>query len=50
GHAVPTTENLCRAIDHLLEKQFLGAQLDRVRLEETSRNAFEFAGNREGQP
>lgn len=50
GHAVPTTENLCRAIYHLLEKQFLGAQLDRVRLEETSRNAFEFAGNREGQP
>jgi len=40
---VPTTENLCRAIYHRL-RAFPGARLERVRVEETSKNSFEFAG------
>ncbi len=41
--AVPTTENLCREIYRRLE-QFPAARLDRVRIEETSQNSFEFYG------
>jgi 6-pyruvoyltetrahydropterin/6-carboxytetrahydropterin synthase len=40
---VPTTENVCREIHRRL-KQFPAARLDRVRIEETSNNSFEFAG------
>jgi 6-pyruvoyltetrahydropterin/6-carboxytetrahydropterin synthase len=40
---VPTTENLCREIHRRLEK-FPAARLERVRIEETSQNSFEFAG------
>ena len=40
---VPTTENVCREIyQHL--KHFPKAKLERVRVEETSNNAFEYAG------
>jgi len=39
---VPTTENLCREIYRRLE-QFPGAHLDRVRIEETSLNSFEYS-------
>lgn len=38
---VPTTENVCREIYRRLEK-FLAARLERVRIEETSKNSFEY--------
>ena len=44
---VPTTENLCRAIYSRL-KDFPAARLERVRVEETSKNSFEFAGDSGG--
>jgi 6-pyruvoyltetrahydropterin/6-carboxytetrahydropterin synthase len=40
---VPTTENVCKEIYQRL-KRFPLARLERVRVEETSNNAFEFAG------
>ncbi len=40
---VPTTENVCREIYQRL-KRFPQASLERVRVEETSNNAFEYAG------
>ena len=40
---VPTTENLCKEIYERL-KHFPLAKLERVRIEETSNNAFEYAG------
>jgi 6-pyruvoyltetrahydropterin/6-carboxytetrahydropterin synthase len=39
---VPTTENVCREIYQRL-KHFPKARLERVRVEETSNNAFEYA-------
>jgi 6-pyruvoyltetrahydropterin/6-carboxytetrahydropterin synthase len=38
---VPTTENVCREIFRRL-KPFPDARLERVRIEETSKNSFEF--------
>jgi 6-pyruvoyltetrahydropterin/6-carboxytetrahydropterin synthase len=40
---VPTTENVCKEIYQRL-KHFPKATLERVRVEETSNNAFEYAG------
>ena len=40
---VPTTENVCREIYRRL-KNFPSARLEKVRIEETSNNSFEFAG------
>lgn len=40
---VPTTENLCKEI-FLRLKHFPSAKLERVKIEETSNNAFEYAG------
>lgn len=40
---VPTTENLCVEIFNRLRK-FPEAKLERVRVEETSNNSFEYAG------
>ena len=40
---VPTTENVCKEIYQRL-KYFPKARLERVRVEETSNNAFEYAG------
>ena len=40
---VPTTENLCMEIYRRLKK-FPGARLERVRIQETSNNSFEYAG------
>jgi 6-pyruvoyltetrahydropterin/6-carboxytetrahydropterin synthase len=45
--SVPTTENFCREVFERL-KQFPGARLVRIRLEETGRNSFEYAGRRKG--
>jgi 6-pyruvoyltetrahydropterin/6-carboxytetrahydropterin synthase len=42
-HLVPTTENLCIEIFERL-KPFPYARLERVRVEETSNNSFEYAG------
>jgi 6-pyruvoyltetrahydropterin/6-carboxytetrahydropterin synthase len=44
---VPTTENLCVEIFNRL-KHFAGARLTRIRLEETGRNSFEYAGETDG--
>jgi 6-pyruvoyltetrahydropterin/6-carboxytetrahydropterin synthase len=41
---VPTTENLCIEIYNRL-KGFSQAKLERVRIEETSNNSFEYAGD-----
>lgn len=40
---VPTTENLCMEIFSRL-KQFPEARLERIRVEETGNNSFEYAG------
>ena len=45
---VPTTENFCMEIFERL-KHFPRARLVRVRLEETGRNSFEYAGQRSGE-
>ncbi|HEY1657913.1 MAG TPA: 6-carboxytetrahydropterin synthase [Candidatus Sulfotelmatobacter sp.] len=42
--AVPTTENLCLHIYEIVQRGFSPAHLERVRLEETMMNSFEYAG------
>lgn len=44
GVTVPTTENLCIQIFEILQRSFPHAHLDKVRLEETMMNSFEYAG------
>ena len=44
---VPTTENLSRELFHLFRDQFLFATVEKIRIEETMMNAFEYAGGRE---
>jgi 6-pyruvoyltetrahydropterin/6-carboxytetrahydropterin synthase len=52
--SVPTTENVCIEIYYLLKEKVKGgkawptARLDRVRLEETNSNAFEYFGDATG--
>lgn len=41
---VPTTENLCREIYRTIRCGFSEAALERVRVEETSNNFFEYSG------
>jgi 6-pyruvoyltetrahydropterin/6-carboxytetrahydropterin synthase len=41
---VPTTENLCIVIYNLLAGRLSGVRLERVGIEETSNNSFEYAG------
>jgi 6-pyruvoyltetrahydropterin/6-carboxytetrahydropterin synthase len=41
---VPTTENLCLAIHDLIAEDFVQADLERVRVEETQNNFFEYSG------
>ena len=41
---VPTTENLVIIIYDILKREFGGAHLDKVRIEETSNNSFEYGG------
>ena len=45
--AVPTTENLSEAIFQILKRNFKAAHLEKVRLEETAMNSFEYAGGAE---
>jgi len=44
AQTVPTTENLCIEIFEILQRGFRMAHLERVRLEETMMNSFEYAG------
>jgi|SRR5271165_4352502 len=44
---VPTTENLAVAIYDILKQRFAAAHLERVRIEETAMNSFEYAGGSE---
>lgn len=41
---VPTTENLAQVVYHNLKQNFKAAHLEKVRIEETSMNSFEYAG------
>ncbi|MGO8720035.1 MAG: 6-carboxytetrahydropterin synthase [Acidobacteriaceae bacterium] len=41
---VPTTENLCVEIYSVIRAGFRHAKLEKVRVEETSKNFFEYAG------
>ena len=41
---VPTTENLCMAIYDIVKRSFHHAHLDKVRIEETMMNSFEYCG------
>ncbi len=47
AQSVPTTENLCVEIFEILQRSFQKAHLDRVRLEETMMNSFEYTGGAE---
>jgi 6-pyruvoyltetrahydropterin/6-carboxytetrahydropterin synthase len=44
---VPTTENLCVEVFGVLQRDFRHAQVDKIRVEETMLNSFEYAGDRE---
>ncbi|MGA9641755.1 MAG: 6-carboxytetrahydropterin synthase [Terriglobales bacterium] len=41
---VPTTENLCISIYEIVKREFRGAHLQKVRIEETMMNSFEYTG------
>jgi 6-pyruvoyltetrahydropterin/6-carboxytetrahydropterin synthase len=45
ANTVPSTENLCTVIYNILKREFMQAHLERVRLEETMMNSFEYAGD-----
>jgi 6-pyruvoyltetrahydropterin/6-carboxytetrahydropterin synthase len=47
AQTVPTTENLCVEIFEILQRNFDKAHLERVRIEETMLNSFEYAGGNE---
>jgi 6-pyruvoyltetrahydropterin/6-carboxytetrahydropterin synthase len=44
---VPTTENLSEVIFNILKQGFTAAHLEKVRIEETAMNSFEYAGGAE---
>ena len=43
-NVVPTTENLCVEIYNVVRSGFSQARLEKIRVEETSNNFFEYAG------
>jgi 6-pyruvoyltetrahydropterin/6-carboxytetrahydropterin synthase len=47
AHIVPTTENLAIEIFEILHRTFDKAHLEKVRIEETMLNSFEYAGANE---
>jgi 6-pyruvoyltetrahydropterin/6-carboxytetrahydropterin synthase len=44
AQVVPTTEKLCMAIYEIVNRGFKAAHLEKVRIEETMMNSFEYAG------
>jgi 6-pyruvoyltetrahydropterin/6-carboxytetrahydropterin synthase len=44
ARTVPTTENLCVAIYKIVQRGFHQAHLEKVRIEETMMNSFEYSG------
>ena len=46
--AVPTTENLCISIYEIVQRGFRHAHLEKVRIEETLMNSFEYRGEGSG--
>jgi 6-pyruvoyltetrahydropterin/6-carboxytetrahydropterin synthase len=46
----PTSEILAKQIFELLKERFPAAQVEKIRLEETSQNSFEYAGGGEIRP
>ncbi len=44
---VPTTENLCIELFNILQSEFRFAEVEKVRIEETMLNSFEYAGGKE---
>jgi 6-pyruvoyltetrahydropterin/6-carboxytetrahydropterin synthase len=46
ANEVPTTENLCIAIYEIVKRGFHHAHLEKVRIEETMLNSFEYTGER----
>ena len=47
GDLVPTTENLAEVIYNILKQRFREAHLEKIRIEETLMNSFEYAGGEE---
>ena len=47
ANLVPTTENLAEAIYNILKQNFHSAHLEKIRVEETMMNSFEYAGGAE---
>ena len=45
ANSVPTTENLCISIYEIVKRGFKKAHLEKVRIEETMMNSFEYRGN-----
>jgi len=45
ANEVPTTENLCIAIYKIVKRGFHQAHLEKVRIEETMLNSFEYTGD-----
>jgi 6-pyruvoyltetrahydropterin/6-carboxytetrahydropterin synthase len=45
AESVPTTENLCTVVYDILKREFTAAHLEKVRLEETMMNSFEYEGS-----
>jgi 6-pyruvoyltetrahydropterin/6-carboxytetrahydropterin synthase len=45
ANTVPTTENLCIAIYEIVKRGFQKAHLEKVRIEETMMNSFEYSGD-----
>jgi 6-pyruvoyltetrahydropterin/6-carboxytetrahydropterin synthase len=47
AHEIPSTENLSTEIHEILQRGFTYAHLEKVRIEETMMNSFEYAGGGE---
>jgi 6-pyruvoyltetrahydropterin/6-carboxytetrahydropterin synthase len=47
AQTVPTTESLCLAVYDILRRDFTFAHLEKIRLEETMMNSFEYAPGEE---
>jgi len=43
-NVVPTTENLCMELHRVLQQKFSEAKIEKIRIQETMMNSFEYAG------